>query len=58
MRSISLDDTPYLGTTSRPAAEAQRTRSDCSRCGSSLAGRFEGTQRLGRQVVDGCGDAS
>ena len=38
MSSISLDDTAYLGTTSRPASGLSIPNT-CTGCGSSLAGR-------------------
>ena len=42
MSSVRFNDSPYLGTVSRPAAGLRTARTECLRCGSSLAGRTEG----------------
>jgi hypothetical protein len=43
MSSISLQDTEYLGTTSRPATSLS-VATRCLGCGSSLAGRKQPVQ--------------
>jgi hypothetical protein len=44
MPSIALDDTPFAGTTSRPASSSTVSTS-CTGCGSSLAGRKQRSRR-------------
>ena len=39
MQSVDLKDSPFYGRTSTPAVEVERTRPECLRCGSALAGR-------------------
>jgi hypothetical protein len=51
MQAISLDDTPFAGRTSRPAAPIARHQLKCSACGSALAGRLEGTRTWGGRLV-------
>ena len=46
MTRIAIDDTPYSGTISRPAASARAVSPTCTRCGTSLAGRGEPTERF------------
>ncbi len=41
MRSVNLNDNPYRGTTSSPPWQGPLPSLDCTRCGSSLAGRRE-----------------
>jgi hypothetical protein len=48
-QSVNLDDSPFLGSTSRPGT-ASFTRYSCLRCGSSLAKRRE---RSLREAVGG-----
>jgi hypothetical protein len=51
MARIALDSTPFHGRTSRPVVPIVRERLECRACGSSLAGRFEGTRTWGGQLV-------
>ena len=63
MRSLSLQDMPYAGNTSRPGTSLPIGPAVCKRCGSSRAGRREAWRwsviRGVRYVVDvyrsGCG---
>ena len=45
MRSVRVGATGFAGTTSRPAAGIANASPNCSRCGSSLAGRLEPVRR-------------
>jgi hypothetical protein len=51
MQRIALDSTQYYGNTSRPAARLEFTRTECLKCGTSLAGRSEGLRRWGDKLV-------
>ena len=52
MRSVNLTDARFSGRVSRPpGAGAARVRPECSACGSSLAGRLEGTRTWGGKRV-------
>lgn len=59
MRRIALDSTPFYGSTSRPVARLEYTRTECLGCGSSLAGRSEGVRKWGDKLCQfyrcGCG---
>jgi hypothetical protein len=59
MRSVNLDDAGFYGNTSRPVARLEYTRTECLKCGSSLAGRSEGLRKWGDKLVQvfrcGCG---
>jgi hypothetical protein len=45
MRTVDLNSTEFFGNTSRPGTSLSIDNS-CQRCGSSLAGRFEGTRTI------------
>jgi hypothetical protein len=48
---IDWRDSPFYGRTSRPAAPSTREQLECRACGSSLAGRLEGTRTWGGKLV-------
>ena len=45
MRSVNLHDSPFDGRTSSPPWGGPRYATECTRCGSSLAGRREAVRR-------------
>ncbi len=45
MTRVTLQDSPYYGTTSAPPWGGPRHQTECRRCGSSLAGRSEQVRR-------------
>jgi hypothetical protein len=51
MSRIALDSTPFYGSTSRPVGRLEFTRTECLKCGSSLAGRSEGLRKWGDKIV-------
>ena len=46
MAGINLNDTPFEGRTSAVPWEGPRPTLECTRCGSTLAGRREAVQKL------------
>jgi hypothetical protein len=51
MRSVDLDQGAFYGKVSWPAVAPERIRPECLACGSSLAGRLEGTRTWGGKLV-------
>jgi hypothetical protein len=51
MPAVNWQDSPFAGTTSRPVARLEYTRTECLGCGSSLHGRSEGLRKWGDKLV-------
>ena len=54
MPTISLDDSPFAGRTSRPPTNREAGPRGCRHCGSQLAGRYKGVQDIGGRPVPVC----
>jgi hypothetical protein len=52
MPSVNLDAAEFYGRVSTPAGPVPRHQLECSRCGSSLAGRREAIHRMRGQIVE------
>ena len=52
MQSVNIDDTPFNGRSrSVTSWDGPRRWPECRSCGSSLAGRFEGSRTSGARVT-------